>query len=40
MRDIYSLKDKVIVVTGGAGYLGRIMVKALIGFGGTAIVAD
>lgn len=34
------LKDKVVVVTGGAGLLGKEFVKAVIKSGGIAIVAD
>lgn len=34
------LKDKVIVITGGAGFLGRAFVRAIIDQGGTAVVAD
>lgn len=34
------LNDKVVVVTGGAGALGRSFVDAIARQGGTAIVAD
>ncbi len=34
------LKDKVVVVTGGAGVLGRQFCTAIVGSGGVAIVAD
>jgi NAD(P)-dependent dehydrogenase (short-subunit alcohol dehydrogenase family) len=34
------LADKVIVVTGGAGFLGRSFVRAIAGQGGIAIAAD
>jgi NAD(P)-dependent dehydrogenase (short-subunit alcohol dehydrogenase family) len=34
------LKDKVIVVTGGAGLLGRRFVKAVVDNGGIGIIAD
>ena len=34
------LKDKVVVVTGGAGALGRGFVGAIARQGGTAIAAD
>jgi NAD(P)-dependent dehydrogenase (short-subunit alcohol dehydrogenase family) len=34
------LKDKVVVVTGGAGLLGRAFVRGIVEHGGTAIVAD
>jgi NAD(P)-dependent dehydrogenase (short-subunit alcohol dehydrogenase family) len=34
------LNDKIIVVTGGAGFLGRTFVRAIAEHGGTAVVAD
>jgi NAD(P)-dependent dehydrogenase (short-subunit alcohol dehydrogenase family) len=34
------LKDKVVVVTGGAGFLGRSFVRAIAEQGGIAVVAD
>ena len=34
------LSDKVIIVTGGAGYLGRSFVRAIAEDGGIAVVAD
>jgi len=34
------LKDKVVVVTGGAGLLGKEFVKGIMEFGGVGIVAD
>jgi NAD(P)-dependent dehydrogenase (short-subunit alcohol dehydrogenase family) len=34
------LKDKIIVVTGGAGFLGSTFVRAIAEHGGTAVVAD
>ena len=34
------LKDKVVVVTGGAGLIGRHFVKCIAEHGGTAVVAD
>jgi NAD(P)-dependent dehydrogenase (short-subunit alcohol dehydrogenase family) len=38
MNELFSLKEKVIVLTGGAGYLGSRMAKALINFGATVVV--
>lgn len=38
--DLFSCKDKVAVVTGGAGLLGREVVKGLIDFGALVYVAD
>ena len=40
MKELFSVDDKVIVVTGGAGYLGSAMVKALLAYGATVVVAD
>lgn len=37
-NDLFSLKDKVIVVTGGTGILGGSFVKGIAGAGGTAII--
>lgn len=34
------LNDKIIVVTGGAGFLGRSFVSAIADHGGTAVIAD
>lgn len=34
------LKDKIVVVTGGAGLLGREFVGAIAAHGGTAVIAD
>lgn len=34
------LENKVVVVTGGAGLLGRAFVQAVVEHGGTAVVAD
>ena len=34
------LNDKIIIVTGGAGFLGRTFVRAIVEHGGTAVVAD
>ena len=35
-----DLKNKVVVVTGGAGLIGKDFVKAVVENGGTAIIAD
>lgn len=40
MKSQCSLQGKVVVVTGGAGLIGRGFVRAVIQSGGTAIVAD
>ena len=40
MKNIFSLSNKVIVVTGGAGYLGSFMARALLEFEAKVIVAD
>ena len=34
------LKDKVVVITGGAGLIGKEFVKAVVENGGIAIIAD
>jgi NAD(P)-dependent dehydrogenase (short-subunit alcohol dehydrogenase family) len=34
------LKDKIIVITGGAGLLGQVFVRGIAEHGGTAILAD
>lgn len=39
MTDLFSLKNKVAIVTGGYGYLGSAMVEALSQYGATVIVA-
>lgn len=40
MDPVISLKDKVIVVTGGKGLLGSAFIKEITNAGGTAICAD
>ena len=35
-----DLEDRVVVITGGAGLIGRGFVKAVVESGGTAIIAD
>lgn len=35
-----TLKDKVIVVTGGAGFLGQSFARAIVQQGGIAVIAD
>ena len=35
---LFSLKDKVIVVTGGTGILGKAFIDGIISFGGTAVI--
>ena len=34
------LQDKIVVITGGAGLLGREFSTAVAGAGGTAVIAD
>jgi gluconate 5-dehydrogenase len=36
-RDLFSIKDRVVIVTGGTGHLGREMCKGLATFGATVI---
>ena len=40
MFDKFSLKDKVVVITGGAGLLGKMHAEAVREVGGTAILTD
>ena len=40
MFNKFSLKDKVVVITGGAGLLGKMHAEAVIEAGGTAILTD
>ena len=40
MKSSFNLENKVVVITGGAGLIGRGFVKAVIENGGTAIIAD
>jgi NAD(P)-dependent dehydrogenase (short-subunit alcohol dehydrogenase family) len=40
MKSASDLKKKVVIITGGAGLIGRAFVKAVAGSGGTAIIAD
>ena len=35
-----DLKGKVVVITGGAGLIGRGFVQSVIESGGTAVIAD
>ena len=39
-QDLFSLKDKVVVVTGGAGLLGRNHADAVASFGGNPVLLD
>ncbi len=39
-RDLFSCKDKVAVVTGGAGLIGREIVKGFFDFGAIVYIAD
>ncbi len=40
MKNLFSMKGKVVVITGGAGYLGSAIVKGLIEFGAETVIAD
>jgi len=35
---LFSLQDKVIVVTGGTGILGKAFIEGIVSFGGTAVI--
>jgi NAD(P)-dependent dehydrogenase (short-subunit alcohol dehydrogenase family) len=40
MKSRFDLEGRVVVITGGAGLIGRGFVKAVVESGGTAIIAD
>jgi gluconate 5-dehydrogenase len=40
IENIFSLKGKNVILTGGCGNLGRIMAEGLLGFGATLFIAD
>jgi len=40
MKSQYNLSDKTIVVTGGAGLLGRAFIKSICDTGATAVIAE
>ena len=40
MKNMFSLRDKAIVVFGGTGYLGKAVVRAMLDFDGKVVVAD
>ena len=40
MKSQFDLESRVVVITGGAGLIGRGFVKAVVESGGTAIIAD
>ncbi len=40
MKDLFSMNGKVVIITGGAGYLGSSIVEGLLEFGATVVVAD
>ena len=40
MKNLFSMQDKVVVVTGGSGYLGNAMVSGLMAQGAKVVVAD
>lgn len=37
-NEIFSLKDKVIIVTGGTGILGKAFIDGIVSFGGTVVI--
>ncbi len=40
MEHIFSLHGKVVIITGGSGFLGTVLTEALVEYGGTVVVAD
>ena len=40
MKDMFSLSKEAMVIFGGAGYIGRVLVKAVLSHGGRVLVAD
>ena len=40
MEDLFNLKKKIIVITGGNGHLGKGMCEALAKYGATLIIAS
>ena len=40
MKSSFDLENKVVIITGGAGLIGKSFIKAVINNGGTAIIAD
>lgn len=40
MKEMFSIKDKVAIITGGAGLLGKKHAEAILEFGGVAILLD
>ena len=40
MKEIFSVKDKIAIITGGAGLLGKKHAEAILEFGGVAILLD
>ena len=40
MSNIFNLKDKIVFITGGAGFLGQMHVEAVLQHQGSVIIAD
>ena len=40
MKDLFSLENKTIIITGGSGYLGSAIVEGLLAQGASVVVAD
>ena len=40
LDNLFSLKDKIVVVTGASGLLGRMHTEAIAGQGGIPIILD
>jgi gluconate 5-dehydrogenase len=40
MEHLFSLEGKVVIITGGSGFLGTTLTEAMVAYGATVVVAD